>query len=166
MNATAPIVVTQRPAYSDDEAFLLELYSSTRAEEVAAWGWEKAQQEGFLKMQFLARQQAYQWQYPEADHRIILLGERPIGQIIVARLETEIRLVDIALRPEHRGTGLGTALILELLDEALRTGRPVRLSVERANRARRLYERLGFACTGDDGMYFTMEWRPADQSHD
>ena len=46
--------VTLRPACADDEGFLLALYASTRQDEMAAWGWDAAQQEMFLRMQFLA----------------------------------------------------------------------------------------------------------------
>ena len=62
--------------------------------------------------------------------------------------------MDIALLPEYRGRGIGTALLEELLVEADATGRRVTIHVERFNPARRLYERLGFVEAGDPGgMY-------------
>ena len=42
--------VTLRPLHADDELFLFALYCSTRADEIAAWGWEPAQREAFLQM--------------------------------------------------------------------------------------------------------------------
>jgi GNAT superfamily N-acetyltransferase len=150
--------ITLRPARPDDDNFLHKLHAGTRAEEMAAWGWDAAQQQAFLHLQFRA-QQAHYNQYPNADHRIILSDGRPIGRLLISRLESETRLVDIALLPERRGAGIGAALINGLLDEAARANKPVRLHVEKSNRARRLYQRLGFVCAGDIGTHFTMEWR-------
>lgn len=153
--------INLRAAEAEDEAFLYELYASTRAEEIAALslgGWNATQQEIFLRMQFNAQRQQYA-EFPNADHRIILRDSRPIGRLFVHRLQTEICLTDIALLPEYRGSGLGTKLIGDLLAEAALADKPVKLHVLRGNRARGLYERLGFTVTGDDGMYFEMEWR-------
>ena len=68
--------------------------------------------------------------------------------------------MDIALLPEHRGAGIGSAVLRGLLAEAAAAGKPVRIHVERLNPARRLYERLGFAPIEDKGVYYLMEWRP------
>lgn len=150
--------ITLRAAEADDEAFLYGLYASTRSEEMAAFGWDPLQQEMFLKMQFNAQRQHYA-EFPNADHRIILHNGQPIGRLLVLKLETELCLADIALLPDHRGAGLGARLISDLLAEAALAGKPVSLHVAHNNRARRLYERLGFTATGDDGMYCAMEWR-------
>lgn len=151
--------VTLRPARPEDEAFLLALYASTRAEEVAAWGWTAAQQEAFLRMQFQAQQQAYQWQYPGAEYQIIWREEHAIGRLIVYRTPAEIRLVDIALFPEARGSGIGGALLQALLDEAQEAGKPVRLHVTPANRAVHWYTRLGFKLIDETPSHLFMEWR-------
>jgi ribosomal protein S18 acetylase RimI-like enzyme len=148
-----------RPVTPEDEAFLYAVYAGTRREEVAAWGWDAAQQEAFLKMQFTAQQRSYQLQYPEAEHQVITLGGRPVGRIMVLRTAAEVLLIDIALLPESRRAGVGTALIEDLLEEAARSGKPVRLQVLKSNPARRLYQRLGFTTTGESGIHFQMEWR-------
>jgi ribosomal protein S18 acetylase RimI-like enzyme len=70
-------------------------------------------------------------------------------------------LMDIALLPEYRSHGIGTALIKDLMAEAAQAGRPLRLHVEFFNQALRLYERLGFARMGEMGLYYEMEWRLA-----
>jgi ribosomal protein S18 acetylase RimI-like enzyme len=152
--------VSLRPAGPEDEAFLYQLYCSTRVEEMAAWDWNSAQQEAFLKMQFRAQQHHYQSQEAEPDHSIITKDGRPIGRLIVMRSAPEILLADIALLPECRGAGIGTALIEELFDEARESGKPVTLHVEKSNlAAARLYERLGFVTTGESGFHNRMEWK-------
>jgi ribosomal protein S18 acetylase RimI-like enzyme len=155
------MIVTLRPFETDDEEFAFELYSSTRAEEMAVWGWDMAQQQTFLKMQFRGFQQHYRLGLPDADDRIILLDGRPAGRLIVVRLESEIRLADISLLPEHRGKGVGSRLIREILDEAAVSGKAVTLHVEMMNhKAARLYERLGFEKLKNTGVHFFMECKP------
>ncbi|MFL6277370.1 MAG: GNAT family N-acetyltransferase [Blastocatellia bacterium] len=153
--------VRLRPARAEDAEFLFALYASTRAEEMAAWGWPAAQQEMFLRMQYRALEQRHAAERQVSDHQIILDDDQPIGRLLVARTADEIRLTDIALLPEHRGRGIGAALIGDLQNEAERAGLPLRLHVTGDNRAARLYERLGFIITDDIGSHFKMEWRPA-----
>jgi ribosomal protein S18 acetylase RimI-like enzyme len=148
-------------AIPEDEAFLRELYLSTRREEMSAWGWNDAQQEIFARMQFNARQQSYVMQYPEAVYKIILLGGGRAGSLIVAQRDDEIRLVDIALLPEHRNRGIGSFIVKELFMEADAAGKILRLHVQRENdAARRLYERLGFSITNENDTYLRMERPP------
>ena len=53
------------------------------------------------------------------------------------------------------------ALRRQLLAEAVTAGKPVRLHVEQANPARRLYQRLGFEQIEDQGIYLLLECKPA-----
>lgn len=152
--------ITLRAACADDQDFLFALYASTRRDEMAAWGWPAAQQEIFLRMQYHALQQRYAAAGDRSEPRIILCEDAPIGQIIIIRSADEIRLADIALLPEHQGSGIGSTLIGDLLEEAARAALPVRLHVARDNRAAQLYERLGFEVCEDLGSHFKMEWRP------
>jgi ribosomal protein S18 acetylase RimI-like enzyme len=112
-------------------------------------------------MQFKAQRQYYLQEYPSAEYHIIQRDGVDIGRRIVNRAGGEILLMDIALLPEYRNGGIGTALIRDLMAEAEQTDRPLRLHVEFFNRALRLYERLGFSKIGDVSVYFEMEWRPS-----
>jgi [ribosomal protein S18]-alanine N-acetyltransferase len=69
----------------------------------------------------------------------------------------EIHINNIALRPQYRGLGYGTALLLHVLAEAQRLGaRRATLEVRAGNiGARRLYERLGFYIAGTRRNYYT-----------
>ena len=64
----------------------------------------------------------------------------------------------IAVVPNARGRGVGTALLTSLLDRAREDGYPaISLSVDRANAgAIELYERYGFARVGEDDDSVTM----------
>jgi ribosomal protein S18 acetylase RimI-like enzyme len=81
--------------------------------------------------------------------------------MVINRGAMEIRVVDLALLPAHRNRGIGTFLMRQVCTEAANAGKPVRLCVLKNNRALRCYERLGFAKTGELGVYDELEWRPA-----
>jgi len=157
---TAAIDVSFRPELPEDEAFLEKLYASTRAGEMAVTGWDAAQQEAFLRQQFQFQTTHYRKHYGDASFRIILRNDAPIGRLYVHFGAQEIRLMDIALLPEHRGAGLGGSILENLLREAAQLGKTVTLHVERFNPALRLYQRLGFRVIEDQQINFYMEWRP------
>lgn len=152
--------VTFRLIRPDDLPFLYTVYASTRLEELAPLGWDEAQQAAFLTMQFNAQHRAYQDTYADADFQIILSGNRAVGRLYIARWQEEIRLIDIALLPAYRNTGIGTAILTDILAEAAQVGKPVRIHVEMFNPALRLYERLGFGTLEERGVYYFMEWSP------
>lgn len=153
--------VTFRPAEADDEAFLYRVYASTRSEELAQVQWTDAEKATFLSMQFTAQHRYYHEQFPSASFQIILLDGHSIGRLYVNRSADDILVIDIALLPEHRGRGVGDAIMRGILSEAAQAGKPVHIHVEHFNRAVRFYERLGFSKIGGDSVYFLMEWRPS-----
>ena len=149
-----------RPVRPEDDPLLLEVYGSTRAEEMALVPWTDEQRQAFLKMQFDAQQNYYQQKYPTADHDIIYFRDTAAGRMYVARLEDEIRIVDITLLPRHRGNGVGTHLITELMDESTAKRLPLQIYVETFNPSLKLLERLGFTQTAQQGMHLMMQWLP------
>lgn len=65
--------------------------------------------------------------------------------------------VTVAVGPEHRGRGVGTALLEALVARAGSEGVPaLSLSVEEDNPALLLYERLGFERVAREGNAWTM----------
>ncbi len=152
-------LISLRPERPEDEPFLRKVYGSTRQEELEASGLPMELRDAFLNMQFKAQQQGYRNTYPHAEFLVILLANQPVGRLAVNRASAELRLIDIALLPEHRNRGIGTALIQKLSTEAAAAGQPLRLSVLKGLRAVHLYHRLGFAKTGESGLRDLMEWR-------
>jgi len=69
----------------------------------------------------------------------------------------EIHINNIALRPQYRDLGYGTALLQHVLAQARNLGaRRATLEVRAGNTgARRLYERLGFYVAGTRRNYYT-----------
>jgi len=150
---------TLRRVQSDESDFLYRVYASTRTDELASVGWDASQQEAFLRMQFKLQTQGYRQQFPNADYQIVLHDGQMVGRLIVARRLEEIRLIDLALLPEHRGLGIGSGIIHALQHEAGQAGKPLRLHVEVFNRAQRLYDRLDFVPIATGAIYLELEWR-------
>jgi ribosomal protein S18 acetylase RimI-like enzyme len=146
-----------RPAGQADRDFLLRVYASTREEELRLVDWSDEQKAAFVQQQFEAQDAYWREHYHPATFDVIEVDGEPAGRLYVARWEDEIRIIDIALLPEHRGCGTGTALICELLDEAGAAGKRLSIHVELNNPARRLYERLGLKPVGEHGVYLLME---------
>jgi ribosomal protein S18 acetylase RimI-like enzyme len=152
--------ISLRPATAADKIFLLEVYASSRADEMALLPWSDEQKRAFVLAQFNAQQQHYQKTYPDATHEIILSHNRATGHFHVARLEEEIRIVDIALHPRDRNRGIGSDLLRKLISEASQAGKLLTVYVENFNPALRLFERLGFSPGEEQGIHILMQRRP------
>ena len=150
--------VTLRAVTPDDEAFLFEVFASTRMDEFRFL--EEQQKQALIRMQYNAQRFQYDEGFPQAEARIILLDNRPAGRMLIDESEREFVLIDIALLPEYRQSGIGTQLLKELLHRAVIAQKSVRLHVLKSNPALRLYERLGFIRVGDDSMYLEMVFEP------
>jgi RimJ/RimL family protein N-acetyltransferase len=159
--AAVPANIILRPAGPEDYEFLVELYGSTRAEELALVPWTTEEQQAFVRSQFAAQQDHYAKKYPTASHDIIVSENRPVGRLYAARLDHEIRIVDLTLLPAERNAGIGTYLIKQLLDEASQSGKITRIYVEEFNPSLRLFERLGFSPSEQHGIHLLMQCNPS-----
>jgi ribosomal protein S18 acetylase RimI-like enzyme len=149
-----------RPETDADIAFLMRLYASTRAEELAPVPWSAEQKAAFLAQQFDAQRRHYR-AYADCAFDVIEKNGEPAGRLYLQAQPSRLHIVDVALLPAWRGHGVG-AMLLEGLQAAGRAcGKGVSTFVERFNPALRLYRRLGFAEIADHGVYLEMEWRPA-----
>lgn len=155
-----PDGVALRPVASEDEPFLLRVYASTRAEELALFPWSEEQKDEFVRSQHRAQQAHYDGNHPDASFQVVLVDGSPAGRLYVQRANDCIHLLDIALLPEHRSVGIGTALLEDLLAEADERAVRVTAHVERHNRALALYSRLGFREIADREVYLLIERAP------
>ncbi|MHA4868772.1 GNAT family N-acetyltransferase [Duganella sp. PWIR1] len=150
---------TLRPCLPHDDAFLLSVYASVRADEIAQTGWDAAQAEAFVRMQFDAQHRHYHAHHPEARFDVIELDGEAIGRLYVKRMPQRIHVIDIAILPPWRGRGLGTQLLAALMAEAEASDASVTIHVEIHNPAQSLYQRLGFQEISTAGLYRLMQWR-------
>ena len=154
--------ITLRPATPADYHFMRLLYGSTREEELKQFPFDELQKKEFLDQQFGAQYQHYQLHYPTCERNIIEKDGQAIGRLWIDEWRDQIRLVDIALMPEARRSGIGSRLLGEVLDRGAKAGKDVTIHVEGFNPALRLYERLGFEKIDTNGVYFLMKWSPGE----
>jgi GNAT superfamily N-acetyltransferase len=152
--------VSLRPVSDADQEFLIGVYASTRAAELAQVDWDDSQKDAFIRWQFAMQKQEYDARYPNARYEVILVDDQPAGRIWIGMDDTQIRLLEIGLLTEFQNRGVGAYLLRQLIDEAKRAQKPLRHMVFMLNdNAHRFYERLGFVTIEDVGGYKHMEWR-------
>lgn len=149
-----------RQALASDADFLRALYRDVRSDELALTGWPPEAIDAFCQSQFDFQRQHYRSYYPQALHYLVERDDQSVGRLIVDDSADELRVVDISLLAAQRGQGLGSVLLRWLCNRADAQQRPMALSVESQNRARHLYERLGFVQLPGDGLYLTMRRAP------
>lgn len=159
MNPIADGSLKLRAVGVADQAFLLDVYASSREIELALVPWDEAQKRAFVEQQLHAQTHYYESEYAAATHDIILYKDVAVGRIYVLRDESEIVILDMAVLPVHRKQGIATALVRQLQDEAARAGKSIRVSIEPYNPSQNLFKNLGFEVNGDDGVNLLFEWK-------
>src|SRR5258708_7376847 len=108
--------ITLRPQTDADRGFLAGLYAGTREEELKQTDWTDEVKRLFCRSQFDAQCEHYAQYYPNASFDVIERDGVPVGRLYVYRSDPkDVRIVDISLVAEARGTGLGTELLLEIM---------------------------------------------------
>ena len=158
VGSVAPGGVVLRPIADDDLPFLLDLYASTRADELAVTPWSEAERRAFCDSQFAFQDASYRTSYPGARFDVVEVGGAPVGRLLVATGPREVEVLDIALVPGWRNRGLGTQLLRRLQADAAAHGRTVVLMVEPGSPAERLYRRLGFRLRTDGELHRELTW--------
>ena len=106
--------VSIRKYTADDMPFMQALYASTRESELAMTNFTEQQKVDFIDQQFTAQYHHYTQHYCTDAFSIIELDKVSIGRLFVDYWEQEIRIVDIALMPTYRNSGLGTYFFHQL----------------------------------------------------
>jgi len=140
---------TLRPARTSDRDFLYALHEATMREHVdAVWGWD----DGIQISHFDDRFRPGLWQ-------VIQVDGRDVGVLVVEERVEEIYVARIEIGAEWQGRGIGTAVICSLMDDAATSGKELTLDVFHVNeRARALYERLGFRVVARSETHASMRW--------
>lgn len=160
-----PPAISFRGVTRADEALLLAIFASARAEEMRAVGWPEAWQKDFLQQQFRAQAADWRQKYPGARLEIILVDGKPAGRLYVNHdaASRQLHVIDITLLAPLRRQGIGTQVLRRVLHEADQLGAQVSLQVEPQSPAVRLYLSLGFTPMRQTGTRLHL-LRPASSS--
>lgn len=138
--------VSLRPAVVEDREFLFDVHKESMGPYVEElFGpWDDSTQWEFFD----------RWFRPEHTF-IIRLGDEDVGVIAFEDRGDELYITRIEVHPDRQNLGVGTAVILRILEQATEAGKAVTLHVFAISLARSLYRRLGFSTMSEeDGRLF------------
>jgi len=147
-----------RPVASSDDEFLLSVYASTRAQEMAMVPWSAEQKEIFVRAQFAAQNQHYAAEHPQANHDIVCRNGIAVGRVYVARNPDALHILDITILPQYRGAGTGSTVLRRLMEEGADAAKPVTIYVESFNPSLALFRKLGFEPVSESGFHQLLRW--------
>jgi ribosomal protein S18 acetylase RimI-like enzyme len=153
--------ITLRPVTEADRDFVLTVYASTRAAEMAMVPWTAEQKDAFVKSQFAAQTHHYAAEYPQATHEIICYDGVAAGRLYLDRRAQELHVLDVTIQPQFRNTGIGSFVLRQILDEARGGGKIVTIYVESFNPSFNLFRKLGFQLSSQDGFQCFLSWSAA-----
>ena len=87
----------------------------------------------------------------------ILCDGKFAGVLAVVQHREQILIEELQIHPTRQGRGLGTAVMNTILDDADQRQVPIRLRVLRKNRAKSMYDRLGFDVVDKTETHYLME---------
>jgi ribosomal protein S18 acetylase RimI-like enzyme len=157
--------LTLRPARRDDEEFFYRLFYSVHLERLQLVPLSAEEKKTLAELMYQGFTRHYHSLAPASDDRLVLLDNESIGRMILLQMREEIRLADLAILPQYRCRGIGSALIGQLQAESTMSKRPLRLQVARFDRALRLYQRLGFYKIDVAEPYLHLEWSSQPPGH-
>jgi ribosomal protein S18 acetylase RimI-like enzyme len=147
-----------RDANAADETFFASLYRSTR-DDLLALPADPSVIDGLIAMQHRLQAAGYRDSYPQALYKVLERDGVAVGRLVTATVDGAVRVVDIAVLPSARRTGVAADALRRLQAQAAGAGRAVSLSVRQDNvAARHLYEALGFAVDSEDTMRLELRW--------
>lgn len=150
--------ISFRPVQPSDADFLYEMFVASRERELAPL--PSPMRDVLARQQYDVYRRGMGADYPDAHQLIVCAGANRAGMLFLAERPGVLWVIDLALHPERRNRGLGSAVLGRLMDTCRKSGRVLRGSVAPHNPARRLYARLGIReCDASQG-YIQLEWRP------
>jgi ribosomal protein S18 acetylase RimI-like enzyme len=138
-----------RNATGPDADFLWNVTKITMHDYVEAiWGWDEEWQLQRFTDNFIA-----------SHWRVIVVDGQDAGGLRTDLQASDrcLYLANIHLLPEFQRRGIGSAVVLRLIEEARALGLTLRLNVLKSNlEARRFYERLGMGVVEENNEKFFM----------
>jgi ribosomal protein S18 acetylase RimI-like enzyme len=121
-----------RPANEDDINFLWALRQLTMKPYIQeSYGWNDDEEYEYATERLMCT-------------RIIHIGNFDVGIVKIIEFPDHLHLQQIQVHPEWSNRGIGTQIINDLIRQASKKNKTVRLYVLKNNPAKNLYTRLGF----------------------
>jgi ribosomal protein S18 acetylase RimI-like enzyme len=141
-------IVERRQANASDEQFMRKLHKAAYYDVIVRQfgGWDDELQASLFSKKWRPEQ-----------FEILELDGQPIGCIRIEDRSDEVFLAEIQILPDFQSRGIGREVIQGEVARAHKMKKPIRLQVLKKNeRARALYERLGFGLCGTTDRHFIL----------
>lgn len=140
-------MILTREASASDHEFLKQLHHSAYREVVTRQfgGWVESDQDAWFEKGL-----------SEAAFEVIEQDGAAVGALAVQQAPDHLFLMELQILPKCQNQGIGAIVLRLVLERAAALGLPVHLRVLHQNRARALYERHGFAVTGQTETHTLM----------
>ena len=141
-----------RPATPDDLNFAWSLYrQSMKPLTVELLEWNEAGQQAMVETALMS-----------GEASIVLADRQEAGWVHIHETASEIKICQLFVLPIFQNRGIGTRLLNRFIAEARPKGKRLTLDVMTNNRARALYERVGFVQMEADRYKLAMRWSNRD----
>lgn len=97
-----------------------------------------------------------------SGYQVINWGDEPAGYTRVEETPEYIYGHELVILPEYQSKGIGSFLLRSWQANAQSKNIPLRLQVLKENKAKELYERVGFKETSQTDTHYEMEWSPSN----
>lgn len=134
-----------KPASKGDIDFLVKLRKQTMSEHLDAAGWFMDDQ-GHLERVLINFEDCY----------LIETDQETIGMVKYLKHADKIFIMQLQILAKYQSQGIGRKVVKYLIELAHNDSKHVELHVLKANPAKQLYERLGFAVYDEDKLEFHM----------
>lgn len=152
------IKISLRAATPEDRDTQLDCYTSSH---VLFRQLPPALHETIANGQLIAQHTSYRQKFPQSEQKIILTPEGvAAGLVWTDAREHEIRILDLAVLPAHRGIGIGSEIISRLKEQAAAANLPLSIHVETDGGFIPFFEKRGFRITETYPATQLMEWHP------
>jgi ribosomal protein S18 acetylase RimI-like enzyme len=145
-------LVTKRAATQSDREFVRKVHHAAYRDVVVRQfgSWDEKMQDDFFDKSWESQ-----------THEIIISSGLPAGYCSIERPAKSIFINDLVLLPAFQGKGIGSKILVDLMEEAKVKNVPIQLNVLKENQAQHLYQKLGFKNTGLTNTHFKMEFSSA-----
>lgn len=134
-----PSGLSRRPAAVTDTDWARQVHHCALRQVVEAQfgGWDETEQDRFFDRDWLVE-----------IFEVLEWWGQPCGYVCVEERSDDVHVRELVIAPEFQNQGIGSALVMDATRRAEERHVPVVLGTLHANRARVLYQRLGFEEVG------------------
>lgn len=140
---------TLRNVRENDKNFIYNVKKTSIYDYVdKIWGWDEEYQIKDFENDFNTE-----------DYKIIVADHKDIGFIQIYGDDSNINIIEIHIIPEYQGNGIGSSIIKNIIEQAVKRDKSVNIGcfIDN-NRAKALYERLGFKIIRRTDTHYEMKY--------